>query len=92
MQHTIDPQFRSASCKLIQEQRCSSRDEDLVLHGRPIEVSVRAYEHGVADRDRVPRSAPNERILHDHDIVANPDFAILAVRTAPCRTRPVRQA
>ena len=76
MEHAIDPQFRSTGCDRSREQRCSGRDEDLVLYGRPIEVGMRTDEHGVPDRDRVPGSAANERILHDHDIVADPDFAI----------------
>jgi hypothetical protein len=38
---------------------------------------VRPDKHRVADRDRVPRSAPYQSVFHDHDIVADPDFAIL---------------
>jgi hypothetical protein len=77
VQHAVDPQFRAGAGDRTGKQPGAGRHEHLVLDGGPVDVRVRADQDRVAEDDRVVRPAPHQRALHDHDLGAGADLAVL---------------
>ena len=48
------------------------------VDGGAVQVGVRADHHGVAETERVLRTAPQQRVLHHHHVGADGDRAEIA--------------
>jgi len=83
----VDPHLAPVARDRAGEKRRAGREECLVFDPCPVDVGVRTDQYGVAEHGRVSGASTDQGAFHDHDVGADPDFAVFAVSTAPCRTR-----
>ncbi len=77
MDHGVDPHNRAAADMAGVKDRGPGSDEDLVLDAGADDVGARADQAVIADRGRMPRGRPQDRVLHDDARSADLDRATL---------------